>query len=122
VLDSVRTLVVWGASLIIGWEHFQYLQIVGFSLLLLGTAIYNKLIPVPITCGRFTLDHRRIAEREENERLLAESGTTRNGASDKVVALESGQLYHESPPTTSLNRPLLSSNPAGAYGANGGGH
>ena len=42
VLDSIRTLVVWGVDLGLGWEQFQYLQIVGFALLLLGTAIYNK--------------------------------------------------------------------------------
>lgn len=29
VLDSVRTLVVWGVDLALGWEEFQYLQVSG---------------------------------------------------------------------------------------------
>ncbi|XP_052285284.1 solute carrier family 35 member F6-like isoform X2 [Dreissena polymorpha] len=33
VLDSVRTLVIWVFSLIIGWQKFQWLQIVGFQVL-----------------------------------------------------------------------------------------
>jgi drug/metabolite transporter (DMT)-like permease len=47
VLDSVRTLVVWGASLALGWEHFHWLQLVGFVVLTLGTAMYNEIIKAP---------------------------------------------------------------------------
>jgi drug/metabolite transporter (DMT)-like permease len=47
VLDSVRTFVIWGVTLLVGWQEFQYLQVVGFALLLLGTCVYNKIIPVP---------------------------------------------------------------------------
>lgn len=47
VLDSLRTFIVWGVSLIVGWEKFQYLQIIGFSIQLLGTCVYNRLIPLP---------------------------------------------------------------------------
>jgi uncharacterized membrane protein len=47
VLDSVRTLVVWGASLAIGWEEFHWLQLVGFIVLTLGTAMYNEIIRAP---------------------------------------------------------------------------
>merc|ERR1712062_219332 len=31
VLDSVRTLVIWGVSLAVGWQEFQYLQLLGFA-------------------------------------------------------------------------------------------
>lgn len=51
VLDSVRTVVIWGFSLLIGWEkiHAQTigLQVSGFIVLLLGTMIYNKLLKLP---------------------------------------------------------------------------
>merc|ERR1711907_303147 len=30
ILDSMRTCVVWAVSLILGWEHFHVLQLVGF--------------------------------------------------------------------------------------------
>jgi len=47
VLDSVRTFVIWGASLAIGWEEFYPLQLVGFTILLIGTGVYNELIMLP---------------------------------------------------------------------------
>jgi len=47
VLDSMRTVLIWGVSLAIGWQTFQYLQVIGFVLLLGGTCIYNR-IPYPI--------------------------------------------------------------------------
>jgi len=47
VLDSVRTVVIWAVSLIVGWQEFQYLQIVGFVLLIGGTCMYKELLPLP---------------------------------------------------------------------------
>lgn len=47
VLDSVRTLVVWGYSLAVKWETFHGLQLLGFVFLSLGTAMYNEIIRVP---------------------------------------------------------------------------
>ncbi|KAL6095820.1 slc35f6 [Pungitius sinensis] len=43
VLDSLRTLVIWAVSLALGWEQFQGLQVLGFLVLLAGTALYNGL-------------------------------------------------------------------------------
>eukprot|EP00164_Ancoracysta_twista_P005136 GFYU01007002.1.p1 GENE.GFYU01007002.1~~GFYU01007002.1.p1 ORF type:complete len:401 (-),score=118.10 GFYU01007002.1:293-1495(-) len=47
VFDSVRTFVIWGFSLIIGWEEFSFLQIIGFFILLSGTCVFNELFRVP---------------------------------------------------------------------------
>lgn len=44
VLDSVRTFVIWGVSLGIGWQKFQELQLGGFVVLLLGMCLYNDII------------------------------------------------------------------------------
>lgn len=44
VLDSVRTLIIWAFSLLIGWQQFQWLQVVGFSSLLFGMCLYNNVI------------------------------------------------------------------------------
>ncbi|CAG0893206.1 unnamed protein product [Cyprideis torosa] len=43
VLDSIRTLIIWLFALAIGWQKFQWLQIVGFIVLVIGMAIYNNL-------------------------------------------------------------------------------
>ncbi|CAL8314320.1 unnamed protein product [Lota lota] len=43
VLDSLRTLVIWAVSLALGWEQFHGLQVLGFVVLLTGTALYNGL-------------------------------------------------------------------------------
>lgn len=43
VLDSVRTMVIWLISLLIGWQKFQALQLVGFVILLFGMCLYNDV-------------------------------------------------------------------------------
>lgn len=44
VLDSVRTMVIWAVSLLIGWQSFHYLQVVGFMSLIFGMCVYNNII------------------------------------------------------------------------------
>eukprot|EP00055_Hartaetosiga_balthica_P009926 m.40880 g.40880 ORF g.40880 m.40880 type:complete len:379 (+) comp6957_c2_seq1:53-1189(+) len=48
VLDSVRTLTIWAYGMIVGWESFSVLQIIGFIILLSGTMVYNNLIFAPL--------------------------------------------------------------------------
>merc|ERR1719509_737740 len=48
VLDSVRTLVIWGVSLAIGWQPFQALQLLGFAVLVTGMCVYNDIVIAPI--------------------------------------------------------------------------
>eukprot|EP00282_Hemiselmis_andersenii_P008232 CAMPEP_0114138226 /NCGR_PEP_ID=MMETSP0043_2-20121206/16202_1 /TAXON_ID=464988 /ORGANISM="Hemiselmis andersenii, Strain CCMP644" /LENGTH=417 /DNA_ID=CAMNT_0001232167 /DNA_START=221 /DNA_END=1475 /DNA_ORIENTATION=- len=47
VLDSLRTMVIWAFSLVVGWQDFAPLQVVGFAILFLGTLIYNELLIIP---------------------------------------------------------------------------
>lgn len=47
VLDSVRTLVIWGVSLGVGWQTFHLLQLAGFVILVMGMCIYNDLLIAP---------------------------------------------------------------------------
>lgn len=43
VLDSVRTMVIWAVSLLLTWQKFQYLQLIGFAALLFGMCLYNDV-------------------------------------------------------------------------------
>lgn len=47
VLDSVRTCVVWLFALIVAWETFHIVQLVGFVIMLFGIATYNEFIRLP---------------------------------------------------------------------------
>eukprot|EP00455_Lapot_gusevi_P022382 TRINITY_DN232_c0_g1_i1.p1 TRINITY_DN232_c0_g1~~TRINITY_DN232_c0_g1_i1.p1 ORF type:complete len:367 (-),score=138.06 TRINITY_DN232_c0_g1_i1:137-1237(-) len=47
IVDSVRVLFVWAICLALGWEHFHFLQVIGFAVLLLGTFTYNGVIRYP---------------------------------------------------------------------------
>lgn len=81
VLDSLRTLVIWVVSLALGWEQFQGLQILGFIILLAGTALYNGLhrpLLARIPCCAGLVEESSMAERE---RLLADSTDQTNEAS-----------------------------------------
>ncbi|XP_055326910.1 solute carrier family 35 member F6 [Sitodiplosis mosellana] len=44
VLDSVRTLVIWVFSMVIGWQVFQPLTLCGFVFLLFGMCLYNNIL------------------------------------------------------------------------------
>lgn len=44
VLDSVRTMVIWIFSILIGWQEFHSLQVLGFFSLLFGMCLYNNVI------------------------------------------------------------------------------
>ncbi|XP_055335204.1 solute carrier family 35 member F6-like [Paramacrobiotus metropolitanus] len=44
VLDSLRTLIIWAVSLGLKWQDFQYLQVVGFVLLIIGMTVYNQIV------------------------------------------------------------------------------
>ena len=53
VLDSLRTMVVWGFSLCVyavdpsKGQKFSWLQLFGFAILLNGTLVYNEILPLP---------------------------------------------------------------------------
>jgi len=68
VLDSVRTLIIWAYSLAVGWQQFQYFQLIGFFLLLQGTCIYNEMILVPL----LGLPEKKPSE--EDKEIIADDG------------------------------------------------
>ena len=47
VIDSLRTMVIWGFSLAVKWETFCWVEIIGFVVLLAGSMVYNQVIRVP---------------------------------------------------------------------------
>eukprot|EP00656_Telonema_subtile_P039914 TRINITY_DN449_c0_g1_i5.p1 TRINITY_DN449_c0_g1~~TRINITY_DN449_c0_g1_i5.p1 ORF type:complete len:421 (-),score=87.63 TRINITY_DN449_c0_g1_i5:192-1454(-) len=47
VIDSVRTLVIWGFDLALGWDKFSPVQLVGFAILLAGTVFYQEIVEFP---------------------------------------------------------------------------
>jgi hypothetical protein len=44
VLDSIRTLVIWSVSLLVGWQVFHALQLLGFAFLVFGMCVYNNIL------------------------------------------------------------------------------
>ncbi|KAM9355308.1 solute carrier family 35 member F6-like isoform 3-T3 [Pholidichthys leucotaenia] len=73
VLDSLRTLVIWVVSLGLGWEHFHGLQVLGFLVLLVGTALYNGLhrpVLARIPCCAALANAEVESSPEERERLI----------------------------------------------------
>lgn len=47
-VDTCRTLCIWVISLILGWEDFYALELIGFVMLVGGTLVYNEIVIVPI--------------------------------------------------------------------------
>ncbi|XP_045116799.1 solute carrier family 35 member F6-like isoform X2 [Portunus trituberculatus] len=78
VLDSVRTLVVWIFSLIITWQEFQYLQPVGFVVLILGMMLYNDIIILPFCRSRGWISQTETPD--DTEPVIAASSSSASSA------------------------------------------
>ncbi|XP_034018354.1 solute carrier family 35 member F6 [Thalassophryne amazonica] len=74
VLDSLRTVIIWVVSLALGWETFHGLQVLGFLVLFMGTALYNGLHRPLVAAIRQRAGMPSVEEErpsEETERLLS---------------------------------------------------
>lgn len=64
-VDTSRTLLIWIFSLILGWESFLALELIGFILLVVGTLVYNEIVIIPI--GFMSRNTRVIMKNREAE-------------------------------------------------------
>lgn len=62
-IDITRMVFVWLVSILIGWERFSWVQLIGFLILVYGTLVYNEIIVV-----RFFKDQEK--QKLENEEKL----------------------------------------------------
>ena len=44
VFNSSRSILVWAFSLAFSWQVFQVLQVVGFSVIILGVMVFNDVL------------------------------------------------------------------------------
>jgi drug/metabolite transporter (DMT)-like permease len=68
VIDTIRTVVIWAFFLIPITdkpEKFQYLQLIGFILLIIGTVIYNEVVEIPFM--GFNANTKKSIKRREEE-------------------------------------------------------
>lgn len=51
-IDACRTAIIWLFCVVVGWEEFHSLQVVGFAILITGTSVYNDILrsclPTPL--------------------------------------------------------------------------
>lgn len=74
--DTCRTLSIWLISLALGWEKLLFpisvLQVLGFSLLVYGTFLFNDLVTIP-PCIPGPPSTPILEDVEENEALIRQS-------------------------------------------------
>ena len=46
-IDATRQVLVWAHALLVGWERFNPLELLGYTLLLLGTLTYTGILSSP---------------------------------------------------------------------------
>lgn len=69
ILDSIRTIVIWIFSLLYGWQVFHYLQLIGFTLLLIGMCCYNNVV-IPQLTKKFYYRYIRRQRLSDQERFV----------------------------------------------------
>ena len=75
VLDSVRVLFVWAVSLAVKWNNFQYLQPVGYFLLLIGILVYYNLVLLPRVVRIWKKLKKEESDSDEEPLLTGNGGT-----------------------------------------------
>ncbi|CEL95422.1 unnamed protein product [Vitrella brassicaformis CCMP3155] len=50
-LDCCRTILVWAGELVLGWNTFHWIQLLGFAVMAFGTMLYNRLIRIKFLEG-----------------------------------------------------------------------
>jgi len=74
VIDSCRTAIVWLVSLVITWESFKWLQLLGFIILVTGTFLYTEVLKVPYY-HKWYLSKKKEWESKKNEaKIDSETG------------------------------------------------
>ncbi|CAO3610607.1 unnamed protein product [Cunninghamella blakesleeana] len=63
-IDTSRTLFIWMVSLYLGWESFSWIQVIGFTVMVIGTFYFNGVLKWPFT-------HEDEVEEAEREPLLS---------------------------------------------------
>jgi drug/metabolite transporter (DMT)-like permease len=67
VLDTLRNVVVWCFSMVFFGERFNWVQLLGFVVLVFGTAVYKNLIELPIGFFRHKeMSHIAISDLEDS--------------------------------------------------------
>ncbi|XP_026280126.1 solute carrier family 35 member F6 [Frankliniella occidentalis] len=87
VLDSVRTLVIWVIGLALEWQTFNYLQVIGFALLLVGMCLYNNVLLEPAFKRFMGYMNRRAASTGRFARMEEEeAGVLDSQRADRATA------------------------------------
>jgi hypothetical protein len=74
--ESLRIIIIWLFFMSIGHELFNFVQLIGFSVMLFGSLIYNEIIHIPV----FNLHHfTEKRQKELEEKLLADQNNTIEG-------------------------------------------
>ena len=97
-IDTSRTVLVWLFFLVYPneelREHFSFLQLVGFIILVFGTLVYNEILIVPF-CGLNTNTRVEMARRELGEDAAKRSMVRGNVEKDAnyMAGSPTGQRY-----------------------------
>jgi hypothetical protein len=67
-IDTSRTLLIWGFSMLVGWEEFIWLQLIGFAFLVAGTLIYNEIVKIPCLGFIESIEQKKIYMRNRAEK------------------------------------------------------
>ncbi|CAG9320696.1 unnamed protein product [Blepharisma stoltei] len=68
-ISAARTFLVWIFSIIVEWEEFLWLQLIGFILLVFGTLLYNEVIIFPWFGFKESVQKHKLQLEESNNKV-----------------------------------------------------
>ena len=88
-IDACRTATVWLFCLLVGWERFYMTQLVGFTILIAGSSVYNDILRGCLPEPSHSRSRHRKKRRISNQALSA--GYERMSTSDEYRSSGQGQ-------------------------------
>ena len=91
-IDTSRTILIWVFSILVGWEVFIWLQLIGFFFLVLGTLVYNEILVIPWWGFRESISHKKIYMKNRAEKMHGVKEEPEN----EYLGFSPGAVYDQS--------------------------
>ena len=86
-VDTSRTLLIWIISILLGWEVFNWVQLVGFIVMVIGTLMFNEILRISWFGMKESIVQRHIYMKNRIGSLFDED-------KDDLLGFTPGAIYH----------------------------
>eukprot|EP00744_Colponema_vietnamica_P002069 GILI01003328.1.p2 GENE.GILI01003328.1~~GILI01003328.1.p2 ORF type:complete len:395 (-),score=108.98 GILI01003328.1:104-1288(-) len=89
-IDASRMFFVWSFCLLVSWERFRGMQLLGYGILLMGTCLHNEIIRLPVIFSETALPEKYAFAEGKPQSFSAPSALQKKSFGDIVRFIMNG--------------------------------